>query len=220
MWWSSEHDIPLTPHSRCLCAGESVDVKDLRVDARWVIHVQEVGAASTANAAEQNTFRDSQRVARPSVGPRRIPRGRRERSRGGGGCIHQLRAQVLGGAVIKFLLTRSRIRNHQSTNGGRMRQRDAGRAVLISSQRQIQSVRHKSAGIYRLSLRHHCQCRHDSRHTEENPRKLPCTALSRIWKKRVPTPTPRALFFVLPHIVLACPLGKRDDANGVWWIPV
>ena len=32
---------------------------------------------------------------------RRIPR---ERPHGGGGCSHRLRAQVLGGAVIKFLL--------------------------------------------------------------------------------------------------------------------
>ena len=65
----------------------------------------EVGAVSTANAVEQNTFRDSQRVACPSVGPRRIPRGRRERSRGGGGCIHQLRAQVLGGPAREKEIT-------------------------------------------------------------------------------------------------------------------
>ena len=51
----------------------------------------------------KNTFRDSQRVACPSVGPRRIPRGRRERSHGAGGCSQQLRAHVLGGAVFKFL---------------------------------------------------------------------------------------------------------------------
>ena len=85
--------------------------------------------------------------------------------------------KYLAARSSNFCSPRSRIRNHQSTNGGRMRQRDAGRAVLISSQRQIQSVRHKSAGIYRLTLRHHCQCRHDRRRTEENPRKFPCTAL-------------------------------------------
>ena len=112
----------------------------LRVDARSVTHAQVVGAASIANAVEQNTCRDSQRVACPSVGPRRIPRGRRERSHGGGGCSHQLRAQVVGGAVIKFLLIPlKKKKSPASTNGRRMRQRDAGRAVLISSQRQIQS---------------------------------------------------------------------------------
>ena len=107
----------------------------------------EVGAASTANAVSQNTVRDSQRVACPLVGPRRIPRGRRERSHGGGGCIHELRAQVLGGAVIKFLLNPcSRKKNHQRRmNGTRTRQRDTLVVmVLISSQRQIQLVRHKS----------------------------------------------------------------------------
>ena len=74
-----------------------------------------------------------------------------------------------------------------STNGRRMEQRDAARAVLISSQRHIQSqpskkqlrvwVRHKSAGQYRLPLRHHCRCRH-RRRIDVNPRVFPCTALS------------------------------------------
>ena len=73
----------------------------LRVGAPSVIHAQEeVGAASTTDAVEQKTFRDSQRVACPSVG---TPR---ERSHGGRGCSHQLRAQVLGGSVIKFLQAR------------------------------------------------------------------------------------------------------------------
>ena len=117
--------------------------------------------------------------------PRKIPRGR---PHGGGGCSHRLRAQVLGGAVIKFLVNLSKTQTSSaSMNGRRIRQRDAGRAVLISSQRQIQSlpskkqlrvwIRHKSAGIIRLPLRHQCRCRH-RRRTEENPRTSPCTALS------------------------------------------
>ena len=92
-------------------------------------------------------------------------------------------------AVIKFLLIPfKKEKSPASTTGRRMRQRDAGRAVLISSQRQIQSqpskkqlwvwVRHKSAGIHRLPLRHNCRCRHDRRRTEQNPRMFPCTALS------------------------------------------
>ena len=111
----------------------------LRVDARSVTHAQVVGAASIANAVEQNTFRDFQRVACASVGPRRIPRGRRERPHGGGGCSHLLRA-LLGGADIKFLLIPlKKEKSPASTNGRRMRLRDAGRAVLISFLRQIQS---------------------------------------------------------------------------------
>ena len=99
-----------------------------------------VGSASTANAVEQNTFRDSQRVACPSVGPPR------ERSHGGRGCRHQLRAQVHGGAVIKFLVNLSKTQTSSaSLNGRRMRQRDAGRAVLISFQRQIQSLPSKNS---------------------------------------------------------------------------
>ena len=112
----------------------------LRVDARSVIYAQVVGSASTADAVEQNTVRDSQRVACPSVGPRMILRGPCERSDGGGGCSHQLRAQELGGAVINFLLIPlKKKKSPASTTGRRMRQRDAGRAVLISSQRKIQS---------------------------------------------------------------------------------
>ena len=115
----------------------------LRVGARSVIHAQEeVGAASTADAVEQNTVRDSQRVACPSVG---TPR---ERSHGGRGCSHQLRAQELGGAVIKFLLIPlKKKKSPASTNGRRMRQRDAGRAVLISSQRKIQSQPSKKTAL-------------------------------------------------------------------------
>ena len=161
----------------------------LRVCARSVIHAQVVGSASTANAVVQNTFRDSQRVVCPSVGPRMILRGPCERLHGGGGCSHQLRAQVHGGAVIKFLVNLSKTQTSSaSLNGRRMRQRDAGRAVLISFQRQIQSlpskkqlwvwVRHKSAVIYRLPLRNHYGRHHDCRRTEENPRTSPCTALS------------------------------------------
>ena len=118
----------------------------LRVDARSVMYAQVVGSASTANAVEQNTFRDSQRVACISVGPRRIPRKRRERSHGGGGCSHLLRAQVLGGAVINFLVNLSKTQTSSaSLNGRRMRQRDAGRAVLISSQRHVQSQPSKNS---------------------------------------------------------------------------
>ena len=43
----------------------------LRVGEQSVIHAQEeVGAANTADAVEQKTLRDSQRVACPSVGIR------------------------------------------------------------------------------------------------------------------------------------------------------
>ena len=118
----------------------------LRVDARSVIHAQVVGSASTANAVEQNTFRDSQRVACISVGPRRIPRGRLLRSHGRGGCSHLLGAQIHGGAVIKFLqIASKRLTPLASMNGRRLRQRDAGRAVLISSQRQVQSQPSKNS---------------------------------------------------------------------------
>ena len=153
----------------------------LRVGARSVIHAQEeVGAASTADAVEQKTLRDSQRVACPSVG---TPR---ERSQGRGGCSHQLRAQVLGGGH-QISTDPAQEKSPASTTGRRLRQRDAGRAVLISSKRKIQSqpskkqlrvwVRHKSAGIIRLPLRHYCGRHHDRRRTEENPRMSPCTAL-------------------------------------------
>ena len=118
----------------------------LRVCARSVIHAQEeVGAASTADAVEQNTSCDSRRVVCPSVGPRMILRGPRERLHGGGGCSHQLRAQVHGGAVIKFLVNLSKTQTSSaSLNGRRLRQRDAGRAVLISSQRKLQSLPSKN----------------------------------------------------------------------------
>ena len=39
----------------------------MRVDALSAIHVQVVGEASIANAVEQNTSRDSRRVARSST---------------------------------------------------------------------------------------------------------------------------------------------------------
>ena len=132
----------------------------LRVGARSVIHAQEeVGAASTADAVEQNTVRDSQRVACPSVG---TPR---ERSHGGRGCSHQLRAQELDGAVIKFLpIPLKKKKSPASTNGRRMRQRDAGRAVLISSQRQIQSLPSKKTA---LGLGSSPSCRKRSSSVEE-----------------------------------------------------
>ena len=93
---------------------------------------------------------------------RRIPRGR---PHGGGGCSHRLRAQVLGGAVIKFLLNPcNKEKPSASMNGRRTRQRDGGRLMLISSQRQTQYnsppkrqlqvwVRHQAAGRYRPPLR-------------------------------------------------------------------
>ena len=103
-----------------------------------------------------------------------------------------------------------------------MRQRDAGRAVLISSQRQIQSqpskntkhqvwVRRKSAEIYRVvttaaALRRIHECSH--------------APLSRDFEKASALVHAACAVFVLPHIVLACPVGKRDDANVVWWITV
>ena len=68
---------------------------------------------------------------------------------GGGGCSHWLRAQVLGGAVINFLLLPfKKEKSPASTNGRRMRQRDAGRLVLISAfKRQLRVwFRHKAAG--------------------------------------------------------------------------
>ena len=137
-------------------------------------------------------------VRRTRTPPVFLPGTGRERLHGGGGRSHLLRARVLGGAVIKFLLIPLKKKSPASTNGRRMRQRDAGRLVLISSQRPIQSqpskkqlrvwVRHKSAGIHRLPLRHHCRCRHDRLRTEENPRKFPCTALSRLSKSVCPRP--------------------------------
>ena len=45
--------------------------------------------------------------------PRRIPRGR---PHGGGGCSHHLWAQVLGGAVINFLVNLSKTRDIISVN--------------------------------------------------------------------------------------------------------
>ena len=91
----------------------------LRVCARSVIHAQLVGSASTANAVVQNTFRDSQRVVCPSVGPRMILRGPCERLHGGGGCSHQLRAQVHGGAVIKFLVNLSKTQTSSASLNGK-----------------------------------------------------------------------------------------------------
>ena len=44
--------------------------------------------------------------------------------------------------------------------------------------------------------------------------------LSRVFEKASAHAHATCAVFVLPHTVLACPAGKRDDASGVWWITV
>ena len=62
------------------------------------------------------------------------------RPHGGGGCSHQHAAQVHDGTVIKFVPIPIKTKTSSaSMNSGKMLQRDTGRAVLISSRRQIQS---------------------------------------------------------------------------------
>ena len=44
--------------------------------------------------------------------------------------------------------------------------------------------------------------------------------LSRVFEKASAHVHATCTVFVLPHIVLACSVDKRDHANGVWWITV
>ena len=79
------------------------------------------------------------------------------RPHGGGGCSHQHAAQVHDGTVIKLLLIAFKTKKKTASMRGRqMRQRDAGRMVLVSSapkeklhpsKKQLQVwVRHQAEG--------------------------------------------------------------------------
>ena len=106
----------------------------LWVDARSVIHTQVVGAASTADAVSK-TFSvitsESPALQWALEGSHvDVVRDRMVAE----DAVTSVGHRYFGGAVIKFLLIPlKKKKSPASTNGKRMRQRDAGRAVLISS---------------------------------------------------------------------------------------
>ena len=120
--------------------------------------------------------------------PRPYPAQERLRSHGGRGCSHQLQAQVLGGGhqISPDPVQERKITSVDDWKADATARRWSCGADLLPKTDTITAfkkqlwvwVRHKSVGIHRLPLRHHCRCRHDRRRTEDNPPMFPCTALS------------------------------------------